>query len=989
MATNDFFVISLEKKKKIIAILLYVIASIIFLSLISYSSADNSNLIADSKKEITNLAYNTPETQKRIDEISNWLGIVGAYISYFFINHILGIWSIVFPIIIGTFAYFIYKNQDYKLPFYFSNVFLIFAIILSTFFGLINAKFNVFDTKYLFGNFGANLGKIAKLYLGFAGSLIILLTIFAITLIIAFDIKFKFILRSFKYIIESIKNLFVKIEPVTNTDQQNDQNKTIERIKSIPKPQPPTPPIDPEIFEGGKVILPFEEDENENLPPYAEAEIVAQTPVNIMNEENTIDNNENLEINITQKQDDSNNQPNTTQQPKTIKIGDLNSSNEFVVPENFDKSQKSTFKISDKSVIENIENIDNDLIVANNNDNNNENYNQQEKKDLVNNEFNNISTNNNIEQLEINKDELENIAKNDGSGTLNLELMIDNDELTKELLNNNAQQNNLLDTEKTNFANSKDIKPKTTKAETNFDDEPTKNLNPVKDELGILPEPWEEEIDYKMPEINILNPVQQPTNKISKEELYKNAELLKNKLSLFGIKIQKIDVRPGPVITMYEIVPEPGVKISKILGLENDIAMALAAKGIRIIAPIPGKSAIGVEIPNNSPQTIYAREVIEELKSGKYDNLQLPLALGKTITGEIYITDLATIPHLLIAGATGAGKSVGMNMILASLLFSKHPKDVKFAIIDPKKVEMSIYRNLSHHFLAVSPEIDEDIVTNSTNAVKLLKALVQEMDNRYNMLANAGVRHINEYNKKIQSNQKYALKNEIKHHYLPYIVVIIDELADLMITSGKEVEEPITRLAQLARAVGIHLVIATQRPSVNVITGLIKANFSARIAYQVASKIDSRTILDMNGAEQLIGKGDMLYLPNGTPKPIRLQNAFISTEEVENLVKFISKQNGFSKKYLLPKIEEEKENSGSTLLEDLDPLFEDAARTVVEAQQASTSFLQRKLKLGYSRAARIIDQLEMAGIIGQSDGARGREVLITNLDELDIILKTL
>lgn len=988
MATNDFFVISLEKKKKIIAILLYVIASIIFLSLISYSSADNSNLIADSKKEITNLAYNTPETQKRIDEISNWLGIVGAYISYFFINHILGIWSIVFPIIIGTFAYFIYKNQDYKLPFYFSNVFLIFAIILSTFFGLINAKFNVFDTKYLFGNFGANLGKIAKLYLGFAGSLIILLTIFAITLIIAFDIKFKFILRSFRYIIDRIKNLFIKIEPVTNTEQQNDQNKTIERIKSIPKPQPPTPPFDPEIFEGGKVVLPFEEDDNENLPPYAEAEILAQTPVNIMYEENTSDDNENIDINIKQDQDNNNNnQTNTTQQPKTIKIGDLNSANAFVVPENFDKSPKSTFKISDKSVIENIENIDNDLIVATNNGDNNGNNNQIENKVLVNNETNNSSINNNTEQLEINKDELENI--NNASDTLNLDQIIDNDELPEELLNTVNNDNNPLNTSNNSSATSKDIKPKPTKAETNFDDEPTKNLNPVKDELEILPEPWEEEIDYKMPEINILNPVQQPANKISKEELYKNAELLKNKLSLFGIKIQKIDVRPGPVITMYEIVPEPGVKISKILGLENDIAMALAAKGIRIIAPIPGKSAIGVEIPNNSPQTIYAREVIEELRSGKYENLQLPLALGKTITGEIYITDLATIPHLLIAGATGAGKSVGMNMILASLLFSKHPKDVKFAIIDPKKVEMSIYRNLSHHFLAVSPEIDEDIVTNSNNAVKLLKALVQEMDNRYNMLANAGVRHINEYNKKIQSNQKYALKNDIKHHYLPYIVVIIDELADLMITSGKEVEEPITRLAQLARAVGIHLVIATQRPSVNVITGLIKANFSARIAYQVASKIDSRTILDMNGAEQLIGKGDMLYLPNGTPKPIRLQNAFISTDEVENLVKFISKQNGFSKKYLLPKIEEEKENSGSTLLEDLDPLFEDAARTVVEAQQASTSFLQRKLKLGYSRAARIIDQLEMAGIIGQSDGARGREVLITNLDELDIILKTL
>jgi len=341
----------------------------------------------------------------------------------------------------------------------------------------------------------------------------------------------------------------------------------------------------------------------------------------------------------------------------------------------------------------------------------------------------------------------------------------------------------------------------------------------------------------------------------------------------------------------------------------------------------------------------------------------------------------------LIAGTTGSGKSVGMNMIITSLLYAKHPKELKLAIVDPKKVEMSPYKALSHHFLAVAPDIDQDIVIDAKKAVKLLKALTIEMDIRYDKLSNVGARNIEDYNKKILSNPKYAAKKDYDHHFLPYIVVIIDELADLMITSGKEVEEPITRIAQLARAVGIHLVIATQRPSVNVITGLIKANFSARLSYQVASKIDSRTILDMGGAEQLIGKGDLLYLPGGTPKPIRLQNAFISTEEIENIINFISSQKGFSKKYYLPKIEEERADDIANLIDDLDPMFEEAAKIIVETQQASTSFLQRKLKLGYSRAARIMDQLESTGIIGNAEGGRGRVPLVKNVDELDILLR--
>lgn len=502
-----------------------------------------------------------------------------------------------------------------------------------------------------------------------------------------------------------------------------------------------------------------------------------------------------------------------------------------------------------------------------------------------------------------------------------------------------------------------------------------------------LPEPWEESINYSKPSLDLLNEIPPENFKVAEEELKKNAELLKDKLSLFDIQIDDITVTPGPVVTLYEIKPAPGVKISRIVGLENDIALALAARGIRIIAPIPGKSAIGVEIPNSEPSLVVAKSVLAKISSTKY---QLPLALGKDISGEVYITELATMPHLLIAGSTGSGKSVGINMMITSLLYSKHPSEVKFAIIDPKKIELSYYKKLRNHFLAVSPDLDEDIITTPMNAVLLLKSVESEMERRYDQLSKAGVRNIVEYNKKI-IDLKYAPKDtdKIKHHFLPYIIVIIDELADLMITAGKEVEEPIARLAQLARAVGIHLILATQRPSVNVITGVIKANFSARVAYQVATKIDSRTILDMNGAEQLLGNGDMLFFPTGISKPIRLQNAYISLEEVEKITDFIHNQPQYSKPYYLPSIYEKKKDNLRNSLSELDPLFEDAARLVVSTQQASVSFLQRRLKLGYSRAARIVDQLEEAGIVGVGDGSKAREIIVENEEQLETILRNL
>ena len=478
---------------------------------------------------------------------------------------------------------------------------------------------------------------------------------------------------------------------------------------------------------------------------------------------------------------------------------------------------------------------------------------------------------------------------------------------------------------------------------------------------------------FQLPKIDLLQQYGDGQITFDKEEIEANKNRIVETLQNYNIEIKEIKATIGPTVTLYEIVPAAGIRISKIKNLEDDIALSLAALGIRIIAPIPGKGTIGIEVPNANAQMVSMRQVIAS-KKFQEAKMELPVAMGRTITNENFIFDLAKMPHLLMAGATGQGKSVGLNAILTSLLYKKHPSQLKFVLVDPKKVELTLYNKIERHYLAILPDSDEAIITDTTKVINTLNSLCIEVDNRYELLKSAMVRNIKEYNAKFISRR---LNPEEGHKYLPYIVLVIDEFADLIMTAGKEVEMPIARLAQLARAIGIHLIVATQRPSVNVITGIIKANFPARAAFRVTSKIDSRTILDAGGADQLIGKGDMLFSQGSDL--VRLQCAFVDTPEVEEICDFIGNQQAYPTAYQLPEyVGEEGGGVGDIDPSDRDALFEDAARLVVATQQGSTSMIQRKLKLGYNRAGRIVDQLEAAGILGPFEGSKARQVLVTD-----------
>ena len=546
-----------------------------------------------------------------------------------------------------------------------------------------------------------------------------------------------------------------------------------------------------------------------------------------------------------------------------------------------------------------------------------------------------------------------------------------------------TKEEEAIPTEKLTIKSEKDPDDLEMEVETAVEEEVDDNLSQklVKD-FGEF-DPTLELKNYSFPPIDLLKDYHSGGGgiTINQEELEENKNRIVDTLKNYKIEIAQIKATVGPTVTLYEIIPEAGIRISRIKSLEDDIALSLSALGIRIIAPIPGKGTIGIEVPNKNATIVSMRSVMSSPRFQKAE-MELPMALGKTISNETYVVDLAKMPHLLMAGATGQGKSVGLNAILTSLLYSKHPAEVKFILVDPKKVELTLFNKIERHYLAKLPDSEEAIITDNTKVIHTLNSLCIEMDNRYELLKDAMVRNIKEYNVKFKARK---LNPENGHKFLPYIVLVVDEFADLIMTAGKEVEAPIARLAQLARAIGIHLIIATQRPSVNVITGIIKANFPARIAFRVTSKIDSRTILDSQGADQLIGKGDMLFTQGSTL--VRLQCAFVDTPEVDKITEYIGSQKAYPEAHLLP--EYVGEESGTNLdmeVSERDKLFREAAEVVVLAQQGSASLLQRKLKLGYNRAGRLVDQLEAAGVVGPFEGSKARQVLVQDIAQLDQLL---
>ena len=572
-------------------------------------------------------------------------------------------------------------------------------------------------------------------------------------------------------------------------------------------------------------------------------------------------------------------------------------------------------------------------------------------------------------------DLITNLFKAKESDVLNSEFDLeeDNDDEKKQnddLIEDDTHPNNKIESEEISIEVEEINEEEVTSKNIDFSNVNSKKFDPTLDLRN-----------FKNPSIDLLKDYGDGTIKIDQEELESNKNRIVDTLKNYNIGIKQIKATIGPTVTLYEIIPDAGIRISKIKNLEDDIALSLSALGIRIIAPIPGKGTIGIEVPNKKKSIVSMKSLLSSKKFIESD-MELPITLGKTISNETFVVDLTKMPHLLMAGATGQGKSVGINAILTSILYKKHPAEVKFVLVDPKKIELSIFNKIERHYLAKLPESDDAIIIENDKVINTLNSLCREMDKRYELLKDAMTRNIKEYNEKFISRK---LNPENDHTFLPYIVLVIDEFADLIMTAGKEVETPLARLAQLSRAVGIHLIIATQRPSVNVITGLIKANFPARIAFRVTSKIDSRTILDTGGAEQLIGRGDLLYSQSNDLT--RIQCGFIDTSEVEKLSEYIGSQTGYESAYILPEFSKDDSNESSNMsIEDRDSMFDEAARVIVTNQQGSASLLQRKLKLGYNRAGRLIDQMEDAGIVGPFEGSKPRQVLISDLNSLENLL---
>jgi S-DNA-T family DNA segregation ATPase FtsK/SpoIIIE len=929
-STSSRSTLDTKRKLDIIGLLMITISILILLALVSHSHADET--VADiGFGDLIKLLGGDPEIQARADTTANWLGLFGAILANLFINITVGYFSLVFPVLLMLWGWAILRRQDLRALAYYTNYSLVLVFLLSTFMGLIRLISWMPELSVAWsGNIGDFVAGLIARLIGTTGGVIIILTTIIVLAVVVVDYDIQATLERGRRLVDWLRGRISGKAGTLNAAFRAERDAAAEAAIRSSEP--------------AAVAATVESRSRQKSPPERAAVEPAAVPP--------------LHVSISRQ---------------------VNEGESWVPPPVLDPVEGATPRSNGTISRDAIEGLGGILAPL---------HKSTGTSDAA------------AKAAATGKDaKSESVAETRSASDLGIPIPEARrgdaagrnpapEDGGEESLARPAKRTGNADSSSDDNIVLSDVLPNEheRKAVQAAVARRVMHSGEAADADALNKELSETELRYKFPTPELLDR-QLSTNSVSDDELRNKAAQVKEKLAVFGIGIESISVTPGPVVTLFELVPDSSVKISKITSLADDLALALAAKGIRIIAPIPGKSAVGIEIPNNAPEIVSFRSVVTAPEFTKSRH-RLTLGLGKSITGDVVCDDLARMPHLLIAGATGSGKSVGINVMITSLLYRMKPQHVKFVMIDPKKIELAQYRGLSRHFLATCPDIDEEIITDPANAVIVLKSLELEMDMRYTKLAKAGVRHVDDYNAKVHARQ---LRDSelVKHYHLPYIVVIIDELADLMITAAREVEEPIARLAQLARAVGIHLVVATQRPSVDVITGVIKANFPARIAYQVASRIDSRTVLDGTGADQLLGNGDMLYLPSGQPKPTRVQNAFLSTAEVERVVEFIGDQHGFQRPYALPSVRSQQKAKSREDEIGTDDLMFEAARLIVRHQQGSVSLLQRRLKIGYSRAARIVDQLETVGIVGPYDGSKARQVMVEDEHQLEEILQML
>ena len=848
--------LSESRKMEILGILVMAVGGLLGLSIVTYNAADYTLIQSLSTDSLFTLDKG-PALR-----IQNGLGVVGAYLAHFFVYLLFGYMSIIVPMVITSYGWWIFRDRDISQLLWPTAYGIWSMVLFSTILGWFHINYDWYSSVWN-GSAGIATSQVLQNITGI-GSIVILTVLLVTTLLALLDRDLQLTVERFKDSVDGIKSSF------EDWKQRRQEKKEAKRKKKQAERQKRKQQQEEQQAE---------KDEQEDIEKQRRAE----------------------------------------QQTRQKSKQNNGSSKQQSSPRPQGQSQQQDEEQESKSIDEIVE--------------------QSQQQDR--------------ERMRQQKEEVQSL-----------------------------DQRPRADIEKKKIAEEEeddvDISVYVGEGDEQADDKELDKQN--KDKAKEVPK-----VKYKFPTIDILDSPPNEGNEVDLDEIKENKRIILDKLQRHNIEIRSINAIVGPTVTLYELDPAPDVKISKIESYANDLKMATAAKGLRIMAPIPGRSAVGIEVPNGKRETVFIKSVINTKKFVEGDQ-ELPLAFGKTIENDVFMVDLAKMPHLLIAGATGSGKTVGINTIITCLLYKCHPDDLKFVLIDPKKIELSLYQKIETHFLATMPGAEDPIVTDTSKAKETLESLTEEMDERYDLLKDGMVRDIRAYNEKFDNGE---LDEEEGHRHLPYIVVIIDELADLMMTAGKQIEEPIARLAQLARAVGIHLVVATQRPSVNVITGTIKANFPARIAYQVASKVDSRTILDTGGADQLIGRGDMLFTNGGGMT--RIQNAFVSTEEVEKITDYIGNQKGYNNKYELPVLEDESSGGGDIPdpLDDIDELFESAAKVIVLHQQGSVSLLQRKLSIGYNRAGRIIDQLFNAGVVGPYQGSTARDVLVEDEEELDQLLDDL